>query len=112
MIPGLLAALDSEVGEFVRPAVVRTLAAQGTDARVQPVLVRDVGRGQTGGNGLPRVQAALGFQHDLVGVPGDRIARLVAGVGDLEDERALDPAQQVDVRGGTELLQLTKVVKP
>jgi HEAT repeat protein len=47
MIPSFLDALEKEQGEFVRPALVRTLAAQGgTDARVRPVLIRDVGRGQ------------------------------------------------------------------
>jgi hypothetical protein len=46
MVPGLLAALDKETSEFVRPAVVRALASQGGDARVRPVLVREVGRGQ------------------------------------------------------------------
>src|SRR5438132_4454980 len=46
MLPGFLAALDNEVGEFVRPALVRALAAQGADPRVRSVLVREVARGQ------------------------------------------------------------------
>src|SRR5207253_9528643 len=46
LLPASLAALDTEVGEFVRPALVRALAAQGADARVRAVLVREVGRGQ------------------------------------------------------------------
>jgi HEAT repeat protein len=46
MLPTFLTALDTEVGEFVRPALVRALAAQGADRRVQPVLVREAGRGQ------------------------------------------------------------------
>jgi HEAT repeat protein len=46
MVPVLVEALDKEVGEFVRPALVRALAAQGGDARAQRVLVREVGRGQ------------------------------------------------------------------
>ena len=46
MVPVLVEALDNEVGEFVRPALVRALAAQGGDARAQRVLVREVGRGQ------------------------------------------------------------------
>jgi HEAT repeat protein len=46
MIPTLLAALDKETAEFVRPALVRALASQGGDARVRQVLIRDVDRGQ------------------------------------------------------------------
>ena len=46
MVPALLAALDKEQAEFVRPALVRALAALGDDQRVRPALLRDVGRGQ------------------------------------------------------------------
>ena len=46
MIPAFLDALEKELAEFVRPALVRALAAQGSDARVQPALVREAGRGQ------------------------------------------------------------------
>ena len=46
MVPSFVEALDNEVGEFVRPALVRALAAHGSDARVQRVLVREVGHGQ------------------------------------------------------------------
>ena len=46
MIPDLLLALDQEQGEFVRPALVRALAAQGDDPRVRQALLRDVVRGE------------------------------------------------------------------
>lgn len=46
MLSQFLTALDKEVGEFVRPALVRALAAQGSDTRVRQVLVREVARGQ------------------------------------------------------------------
>jgi HEAT repeat protein len=49
MTPDFLAALDKELAEFVRPALVRALAAQGAataDARVGQALVREVGRGE------------------------------------------------------------------
>ena len=48
MTPDFLAALDKEQAEFVRPALVRALAAQGAidDPRVRQALVREVGRGE------------------------------------------------------------------
>ena len=46
MLPDLLAAMDKEQAEFVRPALVRALAALGADGRVQPVLAREAARGE------------------------------------------------------------------
>lgn len=46
LIPAFLKAFDTEVAEFVRPALARAMAAQGRDARVQRALIRDVTRGQ------------------------------------------------------------------
>jgi HEAT repeat protein len=46
LVPAYLKAFDSEMAEFVRPALVRAMAAQGRDARLQPLLVKDVTRGQ------------------------------------------------------------------
>jgi HEAT repeat protein len=45
LTPRLLTALDKELGEFVRPALVRALAALGDDAKVRDVLLADVMRG-------------------------------------------------------------------
>jgi HEAT repeat protein len=45
--PDFLIALDKEQGEFVRPALVRAVAALGADdPRVRQAVVREVGRGQ------------------------------------------------------------------
>ena len=47
MVPSLLDALEKEQGEFVRPALVRAVAAAGgSDARARQAIVRDVTRGQ------------------------------------------------------------------
>lgn len=46
VVGDLLAALDKEQAEFVRPGLIRALAAHGNDPRVQPVLVREAGRGE------------------------------------------------------------------
>jgi HEAT repeat protein len=46
LLPEFLQALDKEQGEFVRPAVVRAVAALGEDARVRQPLVREAGRGE------------------------------------------------------------------
>jgi len=42
----LLKALDTEVSEFVRPELVRALAASADEPRVRDALVREVGRGK------------------------------------------------------------------
>src|SRR3984893_1013537 len=45
--PDFLVALEKEQGEFVRPALVRAVAALGADdPRVRQAVVREVGRGQ------------------------------------------------------------------
>ena len=44
-VPKLLAALDKEQGEFVRPALVRALAAIPKDPKILEVLLRDSMRG-------------------------------------------------------------------
>ncbi len=45
LAPRLLAALDKEEGEFVRPALIRALAAIPKDPKVADVLMRDAMRG-------------------------------------------------------------------
>ena len=45
LMPKMLAALDKEEGEFVRPALVRALAANPKDPKIADALIRDAGRG-------------------------------------------------------------------
>jgi HEAT repeat protein len=97
MIPDLVAALDQEQGEFVRPALVRALAAQGDDARVRQVLLRDVNRGEDFFRGA--VIEALGdykasYAHDaLVAVAkldGPLQDDAALALGKIGDKRALE----------------------
>ncbi|MEO7134445.1 MAG: HEAT repeat domain-containing protein [Vicinamibacterales bacterium] len=45
LLPRMIAALDKEEGEFVRPALVRALAAMPKEPKVAEVLIRDAARG-------------------------------------------------------------------
>lgn len=46
MIPDFLTSLEKEQGEFVRPSLIRALAALGDDPRVRQALLGQVGRGE------------------------------------------------------------------
>src|SRR5206468_2526048 len=46
LLPQFVAALDKEQGEFVRPSLVRAIAAQGSDPAVRQAMLREVGRGE------------------------------------------------------------------
>ena len=97
MIPSLLKALDREESEFVRPALVRALAAQGSDQRVRETLLVEVGRGQDFFRSA--VIEALGDYRATYAVePLIAIARqagplqadAVVALGKLKDQRALE----------------------
>ncbi len=97
MIPPLLKALDREESEFVRPALVRALAAQGSDPRVRKTLLVEVGRGQDFFRSA--VIEALGDYRAAYAVePLIAIARqagplqvdAVIALGKLKDQRAME----------------------
>ncbi len=97
MIPSLLKALDREESEFVRPALVRALAAQGSDPRVRKTLLVEVGRGQDFFRSA--VIEALGDYRAAYAVePLTAIARqagplqvdAVIALGKLKDQRAME----------------------
>ena len=97
IIPALLKALEREESEFVRPALVRALAAQGSDPRVRATLLVEVGRGQDFFRSA--VIEALGDYRATYAVePLLSIARLtgplqtdaVIALGKLKDQRAME----------------------
>jgi HEAT repeat protein len=97
MIPTLLRALEREESEFVRPALVRALAAQGDDPRVRETLLVEVGRGQDFFRSA--VIEALGDYRAAYAVePLLGIARLtgplqgdaIIALGKLKDQRAME----------------------
>ncbi len=97
MLPALLKALEREDSEFVRPALVRALAAQGSDSRVRETLLVEVGRGQDYFRSA--VIEALGdYRAGYAVEPLMAIARLtgplqpdaVIALGKLKDQRAME----------------------
>ena len=97
LVPLFLSALDREQAEFVRPALVRTLAAHGSDPRVQPVLTREAGRGEDFFRGA--VIEALGDYHAryafdainaIAGLDGPLLDDAALALGKIGDRRALE----------------------
>ena len=80
-----LAALDKEQAEFVRPALVRALAALGADSRVRQVLLRDTARGEDFFRGA--VIEALGDYRATYAV--DAITAVAKLDGPLQDDAAV-----------------------
>ena len=83
--PRLLAALDKETGEFVRPALVRALAAAGDAPAVRDVLLRDVMRGAD--HFRSTVIEALGDFKRAYAIP--RLSEVAKLDGPLQDDAVL-----------------------
>ena len=83
--PDLLRAVDTELAEFVRPALIRALAAVGDDPRVQAVLVRETGRGEDFFRSA--VIEALGDYKASYAY--EALAKVAALDGPLQDDAAL-----------------------
>ena len=97
MIPALLAALGREDSEFVRPALIRALAAQGSDPRVRETLLREVGRGQDffrsgviEALGDYRATYALEPLMEIARLAGPLQIDAVIALGKLKDPRAME----------------------
>ena len=83
--PRLLAALDTETSEFVRPALVRALAANDDGKAVREQLVRDIDRGETFFRAV--VIEALGDHRAEYAV--DALLPLASAPGVLQDDALL-----------------------
>lgn len=84
LVPKMLAALDKEEGEFVRPALVRALAANPKDPKVAEALIRDAGRGLDFFRST--VIEALGDYRIAAAVP--KLTEIAKIEGPLQDDAA------------------------
>ncbi len=85
LAPTLLAALQTEVAEFVRPALIGALTAVDQDVQVQRALVAEVGRGLDFFRSA--VIDALGRRHAAYAV--DVIAPITRDEGPLQQDAVL-----------------------
>ena len=104
VVPRLLAALEREEAEFVRPALTRTLAAYGSDPRVRQALTGLVMRGQDLFRAV--VIEALGEYRAAYALPPILdVARLE---GPLQDDAILAIGRIGDKRGLAVLADLQR----
>lgn len=97
VLDSLLGALEKEQAEFVRPALIRALAAHGGDRRVQTALVREAGRGEDFFRSavieaLGDYKATYAFDA-LMGIAsqdGPLLDDAALSLGKLRDQRALE----------------------
>lgn len=110
LIPRLLAALGKEMGDFVRPAIVRALAAVGDDPRVRDALLADISRGVDFHRST--VIEALGdYKHayalakliETVKLDGPLQDDAVIALGRLGDKQALGALAALQRSGAKEL---------
>jgi HEAT repeat protein len=110
VVSRLLAALDTETSESVRPYLVRALAANDDDPAVRARLMQDIDRGQ--GYCLGAVIEALGDYGAIYAV--DALIPIIADDGPLHDDallalgkigdpRTLAPLHRVQKRAGAAL---------
>ena len=90
----LLAALETETSEFVRPALIRTLAAHDADPAVRERLIADIDRGVDFFRGA--VIEALGDYGAAYAL--DPLMRIADGPGPLQDDAILALARIGDAR--------------
>lgn len=110
LIPRFLAALDKEVGDFVRPAIIRALAAVGDDPKVRDALLVDTTRGVDFFRST--VIEALGdYKRGYAATRLMEIAKLdgplqddaVLALGKIGDKQALAVFAQLQQKGAKDL---------
>lgn len=110
IVPQLLAALDTETSEFVRPYLVRALAANADDPAVRERLILDIDRGQGYFRGA--VIEALGDHRAAYAVeslipiiedPGPLRDDALLALGKIGDGRVLAPLRAVQENADTTL---------
>jgi HEAT repeat protein len=113
LTPRLLAALENETGDFVRPALVRALAAGPDSPKVRDALTRDIMRGLD--HFRSTVIEAVGDYKRAYALPRlIEVARLegplqddaVLALGKIGDKRALETIVSLQ-RTGSRVLQPT-----
>jgi HEAT repeat protein len=85
LLPKMIIALDKEEGEFVRPALVRALAAMPKEPKVVEVLIRDAARGMDFFRST--VIEAIGDYKITAAIP--RLSEIARIEGPLQDDAAL-----------------------
>ena len=92
----MLAALDKEEGEFVRPALIRALAAVAKEPKVTETLIRDAGRGVDffrstviEALGDYRIAAALAKLTEIAKIDGPLQDDAATALGKIGDKVAL-----------------------
>ncbi len=94
LAPTLLPRLDKELSEFVRPSLVRALAAIGRRPDVQKALLREVNRGQDFFRST--VIEALGEHEAAYAVPA--LSAIASRDGPLQDDAVMALARIGDAR--------------
>ena len=110
LIPQFLGALEKETGDFVRPSLVRALAAMGDDPKVRDALLGDVMRGVD--HFRSTVIEALGdYRHvyaiprivDVAKLDGPLQDDAVIALGNIGDKQALQVMASLQRSGSREL---------
>jgi hypothetical protein len=107
MVDTLVAALEKELGEFVRPSLVRALAAHGAvydDAPLRQALIREIGRGEDYFRSA--VIEALGDYKALYAY--DALVEVAKLDGPLQDDAALALGKVGDKRALATLASLQR----